>query len=166
MQEHDSERKTYCRLPVVVKYRSSGSPRWPSSSGSNSGNDASSSTASAAAGQGATSQQFARSFAKAKSPSTPELRSSKTARNVSTETRARARVSVDTFRAVFEDLSSGVEGDFAFAKLLANCWDVAPWPAAADAVEEDASFPEFDPDDDGQRGLPEDRYFTTTGSRQ
>jgi len=79
---------------------------------------------------------------------------------------ARARVSVGTFRAVFEDLSSGVEGDFAFAKLLANCWDVAPWPAAADAVEEDASFPEFDPDDDGQRGLPEDRYFTTTGSRQ
>ena len=44
---------------------------------------------------------------------------------------ARARVSMDTFRAVFEDLSSGVEGDFAFAKLLANCWDVAPWPAAA-----------------------------------
>ena len=25
---------------------------------------------------------------------------------------------------------------------------------------------EFDADDDGQRGLPEDRYFTTTGSRQ
>ena len=60
---------------------------------------------------------------------------------------ARARVSVDTFRAVFEDLSSGVEGDFAFAKLLANCWDVAPWPAAADSVEEE-EFPEFDPDDD------------------
>ena len=80
---------------------------------------------------------------------------------------ARARVSVDTFRAVFEDLSSGVEGDFAFAKLLANCWDVAPWPAAADAVEEDSeAFPDFDPDDDGQRGLPEDRYFATTGSRQ
>jgi hypothetical protein len=80
---------------------------------------------------------------------------------------ARARVSIDTFRAVFEDLSSGIEGDFVFAKLLANCWDVAPWPAAADAVEEDSeAFPEFDPDDDGQRGLPEDRYFTTTGSRQ
>ena len=79
---------------------------------------------------------------------------------------ARARVSVDTFRAVFEDLSSGVEGDFAFAKLLANCWDVAPWPAAADAVEEEEVFSEFDADDDGQRGLPEDRYFSTTGSRQ
>ena len=24
----------------------------------------------------------------------------------------------------------------------------------------------FDADDDGQRGLPEDRYFATTGSRQ
>ena len=154
----------YCRLPVVVKYRSSGSPRWPSSSSSNSGTS-SPSTESAAAGQGATSQQFDRSFAKAKSPSTPELRSSKIARNVSTETRARARVSVDTFRAIFEDLSSGVEGDFAFAKLLSNCWDVAPWPAAADSVEGE-EVPEFDEDDDGQRGLPEDRYFTTTGSRQ
>ena len=80
---------------------------------------------------------------------------------------ARARVSIDTFRAVFEDLSSGIEGDFAFAKLLANCWDLAPWPAAAEAVEEDSeAFPEFDPEDDGQRGLPEDRYFSTTGSRQ
>ena len=79
---------------------------------------------------------------------------------------ARARVSVDTFRAVFEDLSSNIEGDFAFAKLLANCWDVAPWPAAADAVEEEEVFSEFDADDDGQRGLPEDRYFSTTGSRQ
>ena len=80
---------------------------------------------------------------------------------------ARARVSIDTFRAVFEDLSSGIEGDFVFAKLLANCWDVAPWPAAAESVEEeDASFPSFDADDDGQRGLPEDRYFSTTGSRQ
>ena len=78
----------------------------------------------------------------------------------------RARVSIDTFRAVFEDLASGVEGDFAFAQLLANCWDVAPWPAAADAVEEEEVFSEFDADDDGQRGLPEDRYFTTTGSRQ
>ena len=79
---------------------------------------------------------------------------------------ARARVSMDTFRAVFEDLSSGIEGDFVFAKLLANCWDVAPWPAAAEAVEEEEVFSEFDADDDGQRGLPEDRYFTTTGSRQ
>ena len=79
---------------------------------------------------------------------------------------ARARVSIDTFRAVFEDLSSGIEGDAAFAQLLANCWDVAPWPATADAVEEEASFPEFDEDDDSQRGLPEDRYLSTTGSRQ
>jgi len=80
---------------------------------------------------------------------------------------ARARVSMDSFRAVFEDLASGLEGDFGFAKLLANCWDVAPWPAAADSVEEE-EFPEFDPDADGQRGQPEDRYFkfTTTGSRQ
>ena len=49
--------------------------------------------------------------------------------------RARARVSIDTFRAVFEDLSSGIEGDFA-SRSSANCGTWRPG-RGRDAVEEE-----------------------------
>ena len=72
----------------------------------------------------------------------------------------RQRVDFNTFRAFFEDLSPAIEGDAAFARLLANAWDVAAWPASGEDVAED-EVPEPDADDDGQRGPVEDRYYTS-----
>lgn len=73
----------------------------------------------------------------------------------------RQRVDCNTFRAFFEDLSPAIEGDAAFARLLANAWDVAAWPASGEDVAED-EVPEPDADDDGQRGPVEDRYYTSS----